>query len=108
MCDSRTKELTHRPGKILLRKHLNLEKGQKFNLFFVFTCKNLIHAIFLKFHSHFPQNPGPCRNPGPRATFKRQIPTPRENFLSESPGVARGGGCTELELTETLGYECYT
>ena len=66
MCDSRTKKLTHRPGKILLKKHVILEKGKKFHcFFFVFTCKNLIHAIFLKFQFHFPQNPGPCQIPGP-------------------------------------------
>ena len=51
--------------------------------------------------SNFPQNPGPCRIPGPQATFKSQIPTPRAIFLSESTGVARGG-CTQLELIETL------
>ena len=48
------KKLTDRGGKILLRKHVNLKNRQKIHLFsFVFTCKNLIHAIFLKFHSHF-------------------------------------------------------
>ena len=87
--DSRTKKLTHRPGKILLKKHVNLEKGQKFYLvfcffcfFFVFTCKNLIHAMFLKFQFHFLHNPGPCRIPDPRATFENQMPTPRASLLS--------------------------
>ena len=84
VCDSRTKKLTNRPGKIPLRKHVNLEKGQKFSLFFFLfsPLKNLIHAIFLKFHFNFPQNPSPCRIPGPWATFKSQIPTPRASFLS--------------------------
>ena len=76
------KKLTHRPGKIPLRKHVNLEKGKKFSLFFCFTCKNLIHAIFFKFHFHFPQNPSPCRIPSPLASFKSQIPTHWASFLS--------------------------
>ena len=35
-CDSRTIKLTHRPGKILLKKHVNLEKGQNFTCFLFF------------------------------------------------------------------------
>ena len=102
-CDSRTKKLTHRPRKIPLRKHVNLEKGKKFSLFhFCFhLLKNLIHAIFLKFHFNFPQNPGPCRIPGPRTTFKSQIPTPPGKFFDLIPGGCPGG-CTQLKLTETL------
>ena len=74
-CNSRTKKLTHRPGKIRLRKRSKIQL-----FFFVFTSKNLIHAIFFKFHFHFPQNPGPCRIPGPQATFKSQILTPGKVF----------------------------
>ena len=83
--DSRTKKLTHRPGKILLKKHVNLEKVKNstwFLFFFVFSCKNLTHAMFLKFQFHFLHNPGPCRIPYPRATFENQVPTPRASLLS--------------------------
>ena len=55
------------------------------------------------FHFEFPQNPRPCRIPGPRATFKSQIPTPPGNVFELIPGAARGG-CTQLELTETLQF----
>ena len=50
--------------------------------------------------SIYMQNPGPCLIPGPWATFKSQISTPRAIF-ELIPGVAQGG-CTQLELTETL------
>ena len=51
MCDSRTKKLTDRPGKIPLRKHVNPARKVKNSAsFFVFISKNLIHAIFLKVH----------------------------------------------------------
>ena len=53
------------------------------------------------FHFEFPQNPHPCRIPGPRATFKSQIPTPPGNVFELIPGGCPGG-CTQLELTETL------
>ena len=42
------------------------------------------------FHFEFPQNPRPCRIPGPRATFKSQIPTPR-NVFELIPGACPGG-----------------
>ena len=80
MRDSRTKKLTHRPGKISLRKHVNLEKGKKFSLFFLFSHVKIDPRYFLKFRFHFPQNPGPCRIPGPRANFKSQISTPGQVF----------------------------
>ena len=64
------KKLTHRPGKISLRKHVNYKKDQKSKVVFVFTYKSFIHAIVLRFHFHFPQNPGCCRIPRPWATFK--------------------------------------
>ena len=56
--------------------------------------------MVLKCHFHFPQNPSSCRIPGPRATFRSQIPTPGQ-FFELTPGVAREG-CTQLDLTETL------
>ena len=54
------------------------------------------------FHFEFPQNPRPCRIPGPQATFKSQISTPPPGNVFEL--IPRGcpGGCTHLELTETL------
>ena len=107
MCDSRTKKLTHRPGKIPLTKDVKLQKKIRLVFFVVvvvFTCKNLIHAMFLKFHFHFSQNPGPCRIPDPRATFKIQIPTPPGKFFELISGGCPGGGCTQLELTETLNH----
>ena len=59
------KKLTHRPAKIPLRKHANLEKGQKFGLFFVFTCKNLIHATFLSLTFIFHKIPVLVEFPAP-------------------------------------------
>ena len=53
--------------------------------------------MFLRFHFNLPQNPGPCQIPGPRATFKSQIPTPPGQVFLANPR----GGCTQLELTET-------
>ena len=47
------------------------------------------------FHFEFPQNPRPCRIPGPRATFKSQILTPRAMFLSYPVGI-------DLDITEII------
>ena len=60
----------------------------------------MIHAIFLKFHFHFPQNPGPCRIPGPGQISKVKSRPPGK-FFELIPGGCPGG-CTQLELTETL------
>ena len=49
-----------------------------------------LHAIFWKFHLHFPQNPGPCRIPTPRATFKSQIPTLGQVFWANSRRLPGG------------------
>ena len=45
---------------------------------------------FLKFQFHFSQNPGPCRIPGPRATFKSQSQTPLGKFFELIPGGCPG------------------
>ena len=44
------------------------------------------------------------RPPGQtRARQRSENPTPRASRMCESPGVARGGGWSGLELTDTLG-----
>ena len=54
------------------------------------TCEvlRLCHPLKIwnvhKFDFHFSQNPGPCRIPGPQATFRSQIPTPRASFLAKN------------------------
>ena len=101
MCDSRTKKLTHRPAKIPLRKHVNLKTGQKFGLFFVFTYKNLIHATFLSLTFIFHKIPVLVEFPAP-GQFSKVKSRPPGKFFELIPGGCPGG-CTQLELTETLG-----
>ena len=56
--------------------------------------------MFLKFHFHFPQTPGPCRNSRPLGNFQKSNPDAPGKFFELIPGGVPGG-CTQLELTET-------
>ena len=126
MCDSRTRKLTHRPGKIPFRKHVNLEKVKKSACFLFSPVKiwsTLFFEVSLSFSTKSPSlsnswPPGNFQksNPDPRATFKSQIPTPGQlsKVKSRPPGrifklIPGGcpGGCTQLELTETCGFLCH-
>ena len=86
MCDSRTKQLTHRPGKILSKKHVNFKKGKKFYLFFfVFTCKNLIHTIFFEVSISFSTNSQPLSNSCFLGNFQKSNPDPLGKFFELIP-----------------------
>ena len=82
-------EKTRKPQKI----------KKKFSFFFVFTCKNLIQAIFLKLHFHFPQNLVLVEFPS-LGNFRKSNSDTRASFCANPQRLPRG--CTQLELTETL------
>ena len=98
------KKLIHRPGKIPLRKHVNVEKGQNSDCF-LFSPVKIDPCYFLKFHFHFPQNPDPYRIPGPGQLSKVKSRPPGQVFGANPGGCP--GGCTQLELTETLDQIIY-
>ena len=104
MCDSRTKKLTHTPGKILLKKHVNLEKGQKIYFFFLLLFFSPVKIrstlFFCSFNFIFHIIPALVEFPAPRQLSKIKSRPPGKFFEL----ILRGcpGGCTQLELTETL------
>ena len=92
ICDSRTKKLTDRRGKIPLRKHINLENRQNFYLFFfVLTCKSLIHAIFWSFTFIFHKIPALVEFPAARQLLKVKSRPPGK-FFELIPRGCPGGG----------------
>ena len=89
MCDIRTQKLTHRPGQILLKKHVNLEKGQKFYLFllgFLFSPVKIWSTLFFEVSISFSTKSRPLSNSRPPGNFQKSNPDPPGKLFELIPG----------------------